>query len=178
MIDQLTLQTIGIVIAAISVVIGVVNSILVSRRDERRQNLLLKNQELSLETRRIGLYMEFTKIIQQSTGDYTDILYNQEWEDFEDYMRKYGPSSNPEAFVKFIKIADIFQSLGSFVDDGIFDIKAVYERSGFTIIAAWEKMAPIIRGIRKHSKNPVIFPQYENLYNELIKYREEHPENL
>ena len=79
MIDQLTLQTIGIVIAAISVVIGVVNSILVSRRDERRQNLLLKNQELSLETRRIGLYMEFTKIIQQSTGDYTDILYNQEW---------------------------------------------------------------------------------------------------
>ena len=89
-------------------------------------------------------------------------------------MRKYGPSSNPEAFNKFIKIADIFQSLGSFVEDGIFDIKPIYERSGFTIIAAWEKMEPIIRGIRKHSHNSVIFPKYEYLYDELMKYREKH----
>jgi sensor domain CHASE-containing protein len=77
MVDQLALQTISIVIAATSVVIGVINSILVSRRDERRQNLLLKNQELSLETRQIGLYMDFTKVIQQSIDDYTD-FFNQE----------------------------------------------------------------------------------------------------
>ncbi len=94
MVDQLTFQTIGIVIAAISVVIGVINSIVVSRRDERRQNLLLKNQELSLESRQVGLYMEFNKLIQQVLGDYLD-FFNQEWEGFEDYMRKFGPSSNP-----------------------------------------------------------------------------------
>ena len=109
MVDQLTLQTIGIGIAAISVVIGVINSIMVSRRDERRQNLLLKNQELSLETRQVGLYMEFTKIVQTILSDYLD-FFNQEWDGVEDYMRKYGPSSNPEAYLKFLKIADIFHS--------------------------------------------------------------------
>ena len=36
-------QTIGVLIAAASVVIGVVNSILVSRREEKRQELMLKN---------------------------------------------------------------------------------------------------------------------------------------
>jgi hypothetical protein len=171
MVDQLALQTISIVIAATSVVIGVINSILVSRRDERRQNLLLKNQELSLETRQIGLYMDFTKVIQQSIDDYTD-FFNQEWEDFEDYSQKYGQSSNPEAFNKFIRLADVFQSLGAFVEDGVFDIKTVYNHSGFSIIPAWEKMEPLIRGMRTLFNNPTIYPQFEFLYNELIKYRE------
>lgn len=172
MVDQLTLQTVGIVIAAISVVIGVINSILVSRRDERRQNLLLKNQELSLETRQIGIYMEFTKIIQQVLVDYLD-FFNQEWEDFEDYMRKYGPSSNPEAFIKFLKIADVFQASGALVEGGVVDIKDVYNHSGSSIISAWEKMEPLIRGMRKLRNNPIIYPQFESLYGELVKYREE-----
>ncbi len=175
MVDQLTFQTIGIVIAAISVVIGVINSIIVSRRDERRQNLLLKNQELSLESRQIGLYMEFNKIIQQVLSDYLD-FFNQEWEDFEEYMRKYGPSSNPEAYLKFLKIAYVFQASGALVEGGVIDIKDVYNNSGFSIIAAWEKMEPLIRGMRKRFNNPIIYPQFEFLYYELIKYREEHQE--
>ena len=129
MVDQLTLQTIGIGIAATSVVIGVINSIMVSRRDERRQNLLLKNQELSLETRQVGLYMEFTKIVQQILSDYLD-FFNQEWDSVEDYMRKYGPSSNPEAYLKFLKIADIFQASGVLVEGGVVDIERVYYHSG------------------------------------------------
>ena len=172
MVDALTLQTISIVIAAVSVVIGVLNSIWVSRRDDRRQSLLLRNRELSLETRQIGLHMDFTRIIQGAVDDYTDILYHQEWTDFGDYMRKYGPTTNPEAFNKLIKVGDVFQSLGELVKDGVFEIESVYERSGFTIIPAWEKIGPVIQGMRNLSNNPVIFPQFEYLYNELIKYRE------
>ena len=172
MVDQLTLQTVGIVIAAVSVVIGVLNSIWVSRRDDRRQGLLLRNRELTLESRQIGLYMEFTKIIQGTIDDYTDVMYNQEWTDFGDYLRKYGPTTNPEAFNKFIKVADVFHSLGALVADGVFEIESVYERSGFTIIPAWEKIGPVIQGMRSLSNNPAIFPQFEYLYNELVKYRE------
>lgn len=51
MVDQLTIQTIGVGIAVVSVVIGVVNSILMSRREDRRRELSLRNQEITLETR-------------------------------------------------------------------------------------------------------------------------------
>ena len=50
-VDQLTIQTIGVGIAVVSVVIWVVNSILMSRREDRRRELSLSNQEITLETR-------------------------------------------------------------------------------------------------------------------------------
>jgi len=146
------------------VVIGVVDSILSRRRSE-------KNEILSLETRQVGLYMGFTNIIQQVIVDYI-VFMRQEWEDFEDYMRKYGPSSNPEAYLNFIKVADVFQSLGSMVESGIFDIRTVYNHSGFSIIPLWERMEPLIHGMRKLYNNPTIYPQFEFLYKEMIKYRE------
>lgn len=57
MVDQLTIQTIGVGIAVVSVVIGVVNSILMSRREDRRKELSLRNQEITLETRQAQLFM-------------------------------------------------------------------------------------------------------------------------
>jgi hypothetical protein len=173
MVDQLTLQTIGILLTGLTVSIAAVYYTL-SLRYTRR------NQELSLETRQIGLYMEFTKLVQQFVYDYTDVLYNQEWDSFEEYLQKYGPTSNPEEFNKFLKVADVYQSLGAFVEDGVFNIKTVFNHEGVWIIAAWEKMEPLIRGIRKlpeYARTHVnMFPQFEFLYNEIVKYREEHPE--
>ena len=176
MVDPVTLQTFSIVIAAISVVIGVINSILASNRDERRQNLLLKNQELSLETRQIGVYMDFTKIIQQILGDYL-AFFNQEWETVEEYMQKYGPYSNPEAFLHFLKIADVFQASGTFAETGVVDIDRVYNHSGSSIIRAWERMKPIILGLRQQSNSPDIYPQFETLYHMLIQYKNEQMKN-
>ncbi len=43
MVDHLTIQTIGVGIAVVSVVIEVVNSILMSRRGDRRRELSLRN---------------------------------------------------------------------------------------------------------------------------------------
>ena len=86
-------------------------------------------------------------------------------------MQKYGPNSNPEAFLHFIKVADVFQTTGTIVETGIVDIKHVYNHSGTSIIRAWEKMKPIIMGMRQQANSPDVYPQFETLYNMIIKYR-------
>jgi hypothetical protein len=119
MVDQTTLQTIGILLTAATVSIAAIYYTL-SLRYTRR------NQELNLETRQIGLYMEFTKLVQLFVDDYTDVLYNQEWDSFEEFMERYGPKVNPEEFNKFLRVADFYQSVGAFIQDGVFNIKTVY----------------------------------------------------
>jgi hypothetical protein len=160
MVDQTTLQTIGILLTAATVSIAAIYYTL-SLRYTRR------NQELNLETRQIGLYMEFTKLVQLFVDDYTDVLYNQEWDSFEEFMERYGPKVNPEEFNKFLRVADFYQSVGAFIQDGVFNIKTVYNHEGVWIIAAWDKMEPVVRGIRKlpeyASTRVNMFPQFEFL---------------
>jgi hypothetical protein len=173
MVDQMTLQTIGILLTAITVSIAAIYYTL-SLRYTRR------NQELNLETRQIGLYMEFTKLVQLFVNDYTDVLYSQEWDSFEEFMEKYGPKVNPIEFNKFLRVADFYQSVGAFIQDGVFNIKTVYNHEGVWIIAAWDKIEPVVQGIRKlpeYARTRVnMFPQFEFLYKEIVKYREEQPE--
>jgi hypothetical protein len=121
-----------------------------------------RNQELQLETRQLQLY---TSILHAGGKDmaesFIDVIYNQEWEDFDDFMRKYGPVSNPEAYLHCISLCNYLQELG------------VLRHAGGNVIRVWEKMEPIIKEFRIRANDPLHWISFENFYNEVKKIQEE-----
>jgi hypothetical protein len=85
------------VIAASGLFIAAVSQILTSRRAE-------KTAQLALETRQCQLYN--TTIRPSQNKDrllaYINVIYNQEWSDFEEFLQKYGPLTNPDAYADFL----------------------------------------------------------------------------
>jgi hypothetical protein len=76
---------------------------------------------------------------------------------------------------------------------GLIDISSVHELLYYTIMWTWETNQPLVEGLRRvitpwedklrvgkeetgEEIYPRIYKNFEYLYNELMKYNEEHPE--
>ena len=111
MVDLLFIQTVGVIVAAFSVVVGIANNILTSRRDEKR------NQQ-TLETRQAQLFMQIYN--KWSEKDFVDafnvVLYENPpvYKDYDDYVEKYV-KGNPEYDRKISQIYTMFEGVGVLV---------------------------------------------------------------
>ena len=56
------------------------------------------------------------------------------------------------------------------------DIGMVYDLIADSIIVMWEKIGPIFKNTRERVQTPYLYDDFEYLYDEIIKYRKEHPE--
>jgi len=164
------LQTISVVIAATSVVIGVVNSILSSRRSE-------KTMQITLETRQAQLFMQlYTRINERELHDLiSEILVRWEWSNLDEFLEKYGPENNFEASLNFSMVGTYLNGMGILVRENLVDIRLV-TRFGSFVKAFWEKIEPIIEDWRELHDFPRMLSDTEYLYNEMMKYTEKHPE--
>ena len=155
-------QTVSIVIAATSVVIGVVNSILTSRRDERRN-------QLNLETRQAQLFMALYE--HYNSIDYKKqagrVYFQWEWSDIDDFMAKYGPEGDPDNYAVFSSVTSFYDGIGVLVKNGLVDLNLVSDIMSGSITRIWEKNEPAIRGIRERYKWPQYREYLEFLYNEI-----------
>jgi hypothetical protein len=99
-----------------------------------------------------------------------------EYEDLEDFMSKYGPFVDDEAFATWASIAAFYQGIGVLVQRNMIDIEMVNDLLGDSIITSWEKMGPeIIESRSKSGKrfSPTLWKDFEYLYNEIIKMERE-----
>ena len=153
MVDLLTIQTIGIIIAAFSVIIGVVNNILTSRQSNR--------------TRQTQLFMDMYSHL-RSKEFVTDSreLSSWKWESFQDFRSKYGARANKEANSLFVSTCNYFDGIGVLVKRNEIDPRLVEDLMSAWIIWFWEKFGEVIKEYRK-----VRYPQYlefvEYLYNKI-----------
>ena len=83
-------QTVSVVIAAISVVIGVTNSILTNRRAESRR-------QMELETRQVEFYMRHFAVSYEAVKLVHEVMYCQDWKTYDEYVEKYTTRVNLEA---------------------------------------------------------------------------------
>ena len=153
MVDLLTIQTIGIIIAAFSVIIGVVNNILTSRQSNR--------------TRQTQLFMDMYSHL-RSKEFVTDSreLSSWKWKSFQDFRSKYGARANKEANSLFVSTCNYFDGIGVLVKRNEIDPRLVEDLMSAWIIWFWEKFGDVIKEYRK-----VRYPQYlefvEYLYNKI-----------
>ena len=160
--------------------IGIIASILyntnVLRNANRTRELQLKAQEQALETRQAQFFMQIYGRFddREHWEQYTEIS-SRTWDDFADWWEKYG-EKNEEAMAAFASLGSYFEGIGVLINENLVDVRLVAKLMSGPIIAFWEMHAPIINELRNYMNQPRMLRETEYLYNELMKYMEEHPE--
>jgi hypothetical protein len=171
-------QTVSVTIAAASVVAFVINSIITSRKTEKTQELALKSQQQTLETRQAQLFTQLyaTFTSYEFKSKWNEIMHVWQWKDFRDYDSKYG-FSNTEEFSKFDFVGTFFEGVGVMVKRGLIDATLVDDLMSGHVVSGWERFEPIIRGYRINQNWPQILEWWEYLYYEVKGIMEkQHPE--
>jgi len=155
---MLDIPSITGIVAAVGVTVGVVFTVL-QLRD------LVKARQTDTVMR---LYSTW------GTKEFRDILmevYNLQFKDYEDFVKKYGPWLSKGPVQTAIFTVGVFhQGVGLLLYRKIIDIDFTYNLMGFAAIKLfWEKTKPVIVGIREQFNDPNIFYWVEYLYNELKK---------
>ena len=82
-----------------------------------------------------------------------------------------------EGFKTVVVLGAYFEGLGVLVRENLLDIRVVALLMTGNVINYWSKLKPIIGDIREALNWPRAWIEAEYLYNELMKYLEEHPEH-
>jgi hypothetical protein len=148
-------QTVSVVIASASVVAGIVYYALQLRHQTRmRQMDLLMRLYLTWDSE------DMKKALQD--------VFALEFEDYGDFMKKYGLGS--QAWVDVDKVGWFLNGIGFLVHEGFVNIKLVlglFHASAWVML--WEKLKPVVEGVRKKFGFPESYRWFEYLYNEVRK---------
>jgi hypothetical protein len=146
-------QTISVVIAAASVVVGVITFIMNSRKEARQRQMEFMFWRLQRSEEQI-----------ESFGD---VLFVQDWKNWEDLQEKYSWSKNPKGRARWLYYLTYYNTLGLTFKEQLFDPNLFFSIiTPAGILTAWRKYETIIPEIRRNSNNPNAWNGFEYLANE------------
>ena len=159
---MLDIPSISAIVATVGVLVGVAFAYLEVRT-------LVRQRETDVETRQAQLFMQIYDHYydEEFLRNHTDIFFNWKWKDYDDFMKKYGPNTNPEAFAKWDSLGTYFRGIGVLVRRKLIDLNLVEELMGTSIRLHWEKSGPIIKELRERLNLPQFGDWVEYLYNEI-----------
>jgi len=167
---MVTVETISIVFTGVSISLAAFYYISTLRNTRM-------NQELQLETRQIQLYMQLLDRFASEENRLRSIeVGQQEFDDFEDFHRKLRMNVNPEAAAKRLHVMTELEGIGHLLSRGLIDMDFIPPIIMGITKNFWEKWGPIEVEQRRIRNNPRRSEYVEYLYNEVVKYMEEHPE--
>ncbi|UCG44884.1 MAG: hypothetical protein JSV58_05695 [Candidatus Bathyarchaeota archaeon] len=155
---MIDIQALSIVIAAASVVIGVIYSSFQLRYQTkaRQTDLVLR------------LYSKWSDDKFMET--YTTVLRKLEFKDYTDYVKKYGsPLSGTPTNRKWLITGLYFEGIGVLLRRKLIDIRLVDDLLSGPIKNMWEKIKPLVEAVRKQLGQPTVMEYFEFLYNEMQK---------
>jgi hypothetical protein len=148
----LEVSTIATVVATISVVVGVIFTVLELRH-------MSKTRQTDVIMR---IYDRF------GSKEMVEAMYSV------GQLRSETPPNPARELGKLtgvIQIAVVFEGLGVLLQQDLIDIKMVDGLFGPTLDALWEPICPLIQWMRDSLKQPTFFSHFEYLYNRLSDYR-------
>jgi len=167
-------QTIGVLVTAASVSVAAIYYAFTLRLNMKNQELSLKAQQQSAETRQAQMFMSIydkhSNIHFSKAWEKTVFTPWKTWEDFSKLWE--DPEFNDAAML----IGTSYDGLGVLVMEGLLDIRLVALLMGGRVRPWGEKIMPILDDGRKAMGFRRWLSEAEYLYNELIKYTDLHPE--
>lgn len=155
--QELDLQTISVIVAAVSVVIGVIMSVLSIR------NLA--------KSRRTSIFLDFHKQADQEfLEDMFEVVGEWSWDNYEDFQTKYGPLASPERWAKFIHVSSFFDSMGKLLENKITDAELIPEALAVIAMNWWEKIESIQADMAKSWRASGSLESSKFLYDTLKKF--------
>ena len=154
-----TLQTAGILV-------GIYYYIMTIRGNQRNQKITLETREAQLMMQLWHSYTEYRKQDQVWRGI--------EYEDFDDFWERYG--SDPSFWEENGQILGWYENIGGLVKEGLLNIRLIALMYAGSTRQLWEKLEPLMDGLREKFDYPRIWSETVYLCETLMRYMEEHPE--
>ena len=168
-----TLQTVGLLVGVFYYIISLNNQ-------QKTRELALKTQETTLETRKVQMAQDIiSKLTLKSFyTSWMDIVYNQPYEDFDDWFEKYGPYTNMPAYLHFCYVVEQYDMAGFALKQGLVPAEYTYSRHGDTAIRVWDTVEPIVKRLREASPSGKgryysLWDNFEFMANEYKRVRSE-----
>jgi hypothetical protein len=143
--ELVSLQTVLQVIPAISVSIAAIYYALTLRRAE-------KDRQTTIETRQAQLFMQIRDKWDMNMIRRRFEIMSWEWDDYNDFIEKYGPDTNPDAWSNLISMAQFFEGIGVHVKRGFINPALVDDLLSGPIMQFWEKTRPFFVEMREVMK--------------------------
>jgi hypothetical protein len=167
---MVTIETISIVFTGISISLAAFYYINTLRNAQKSRELSLKAQEQALETRKAQLFMQIYHDMNSTENlRIFSELIEMEWEDWDDFTRKYGRGNNPENWVLRFSMWSRLNGVGLLVKAGLIDVGSVHDLMRTTILWQWEKWRDIIIRTREEYNMVGFAEGFEFIANEMVK---------
>ena len=133
-----------------------------------------RNVRQTLETRQISLIdnMVTRSMGEQGFRSFFELMRN-EWEDYEDFEKKYGSENNVEASAKRFALWQEFNLIGLMLRKGLVEADDLFDMGMQGVIFLWEKYKPIIEEERKRYLGKNFLRDFECLAGEMLKVVQE-----
>jgi len=180
MVDLSLLQSVSYIAGALGVCVAAFYYVMNLRITQRNQDLTLKAleqsaqaQQQTLETRQATLFMQLvdTYIGKGYRATALEMLSDKwSWRDYDDFIDKYGPDTNPEAWNKFQLQLAHWSQQGILIQDGLLTAEKLNSWWGWVPRELWEKFESIIIEYRGRVEPPpkgFLHGNFEDLYYSL-----------
>ena len=166
---MVSIETVSIVFTGISISLAAFYYINTLRNSQR-------NQQTQLETRQAQLFIQLYNRFRDDTEslDIESSFLDVEIKSSEDFIRLWRTD---EDFGKVLStLGGFYEGIGVMVREGYIPVRLVALQWGGTTRRLWEKMEPFMSDVREAQTFPRAWAETEYLYEELMKYLDEHPE--
>ena len=159
------------IVQTVALLVGIVYYLTIMRNSH-------KTQQQTLETRQAELFMKLYETLRSPTfrKQFDDVIFRIEYENWDDMEKILDPIENPDVRTSWFSVAQFFEGVGVLLRRELIDISFIDDLLATDLRYAWEKIGPIETESRIRFNQPRAFSDFEYLYNELMKYHEEHPE--
>ena len=151
------IQTVSIAVASAGVFIAAIYYILQIRHQakQRQTDMVMRLYAMFGST-------DFQKAYQK--------VANIEFENFADFRKKYVADIEVRAAIYSVVI--FFEGIGVLVKRKLINMDLVDDLFTNPISQTWEKVAPIVKGMRELQKSPSVGEWFEYVYNGMKKQRQ------
>ena len=154
------IQTISVSLAALGILVASTYYILTLRNQNRTRQAQLFMQ----------LHSQFNSSEFNKATD--EIFFSWDWTDYDDFMRKYGPETNIDAWAFWGSVFEYFHGVSVMVEQGLIDAHLIYELMSGPILRYWQKVEPLLKERRKHLDFPDAIDSVEYLAQKMIMIRD------
>jgi len=146
------IQTVSIAVASASVTLSAIYYVWQIRHQSK-----IRQTDLVIKLSEYGTRRDFLEAC-------TDI-FEADFKDYDDFVKKYGAFFSKKPIpMSFFIVSNFMERAGVLLKNGLLDISLVGQLMAVTDF--WEKMKPLIGGIRKEENNPHYYEYFEYLYHE------------
>ena len=172
MVDLALLQSVSYIAGALGVCIAAIFYVLNLRISQRNQELMLKAQQQTLETRQTQLLMQLSDFITTKEGMRNYLEFNtMEWRDYDDFERKYGSDTDLDNCANRMTMWYSYDNLGAMLRSGLMDAETLYSSTMFGAYEMWAKFEEVIIEQRRHYNSATEFVNWEYLAKEMLRIR-------